>query len=221
MSPKRDKTWHQPGEHPHYAYPGHPEMEAIMRLSAVKRWHMIETRRTQTLAEHTANVALLGWYIAYRSPDAFFNPAALAIAGLTHDLDEAFTGDLPTPTKSALGKQSLAEFAYSTLPKVFQQDLLPRTALLLKLCDLADGIRFVRSNGVDATSHHARIGLEKQLTTRLAEAKDSWPPEVTLHVLNNLLMYAYEESFETGNFVAPMGIPSAFRVLAHDLARGP
>lgn len=219
-APSSTQKWWRPGEHQHYAYPGNPAIETIMRMSSVKRWHMIDTRRVQTLAEHSANVALLGWYIAITSPSAFFPHPAMAIAGLLHDLDEAYTGDMPTPTKAALGKDSLQALSARLLPKVFTEQITPECKLLLKLCDLADGIRFVRLNGVDVTSIHARVGVENQLSDHLTQAAKEWPTPVVEHVLNQVLMYAYEESFETGNYVAPMGIPAAIRVLAHDLARG-
>jgi hypothetical protein len=49
-------------------------IETVMRLHSVKRWHMIDTTRIQTLAEHSANVALLAFYIARTAPRMFFGP---------------------------------------------------------------------------------------------------------------------------------------------------
>lgn len=47
-------------------------LESIMRIQAVKRWHMIDTTRTQNLAEHSANVAMLAMLIALSAPIEFF-----------------------------------------------------------------------------------------------------------------------------------------------------
>lgn len=194
-------------------------MEAVMRMSAVKRWHMIDTTKTQTVAEHTANVSLLGYLIAVTSPDAFFSPPALAIAGLIHDLDECWTGDVPTQIKASLGKSSFEALAKKVMPDALRHNPLPRTALLLKVCDLADGIRFVRLNGIDATSLHARIGLENQLAAKFEQALTEWPTVVVDHVVQNILLYAYEDSHQTRNYVAPVGVPSNVRALADDVAR--
>lgn len=213
-------TWHVPGEHPHYAYPGiDPSMETILRMAAVKRWHMIATNRTQSLAEHTANVALLGWHIALTSPGMYFEPASLAIAGLMHDLEEVYTGDMPTPTKLAIGKDVFDQFANSVLPAPLKVGKTRRTSLLLKVCDLVDGIRFVRLHGTDASAEHARRGVEQQLLERLREADAEWPVVVVDHVIKKVLMYAYEESLQTRNLIAPMGQSPALQVLANDVAR--
>ncbi|CAB4120823.1 HD domain containing protein, partial [uncultured Caudovirales phage] len=99
-------------ENEFYAYgKNRASIEAVMRFHAVKRWHMIDTTRQQTLAEHSANVALLAYHIALHAPLMIFG-GALAVSGmaLLHDIDEVFTGDIPTHTKQHLiGLQELED----------------------------------------------------------------------------------------------------------------
>lgn len=177
-----------------YAYPdGYRQLEPVMRFHAVKRWHMIDTTRQQTIAEHSANVALLAYMLAKTAPGMFFGPAAeFAMLGLLHDLGEVFTGDVPTHTKRhILGLDQLEE---QVLPVLFEYRADINSRLLIKLCDLADGIRFIRLHGVDLTAQHAREGLELQLVQRKGEAERLWPESVFHHVSKNLHFYAYENS---------------------------
>lgn len=177
----------------HYAYgPANAEVEAVMRFGAVKRWHMIDTTRLQTLAEHSACVAALAYLIATKC-NGFFGPAwQVTGAALLHDMAEVFTGDIPSHTKSQL--MGIDELEHETLPHVWGYDVEPKVRMLIKLCDLADGIRFIRLHGVDVTSRHAREGLEEQLARRKREADEQWPGNVFAIVNSLIMFYAYERS---------------------------
>lgn len=178
----------------HYAYgPEWADVETVMRLHAVKRWHMIDTTRVQTLAEHSANVAALVFGIARACPDMYFGPS-LEAAGLAlfHDVDEVFTGDIPTHTKRQL--KGVKELERRTTPGTFWLEPPERLRPLIKMCDLADGIRFIRLHGVDVTAKHAREGLEAQLFNLREQVRAEWPKEVFLHVGRWTAFYAYENS---------------------------
>lgn len=151
--------------------------EAVIRFSAVKRWHMIETRRIQTLAEHSAAVALLVYSVALRAPGQYFgDPAQAGMAALVHDLPEVFIGDLPTHTKRRIAGVDPLEAEVT--PKEYQIPVSHRLKLLIKLCDLIEGIRFIRINGVDATANHAGDGLVEQFRAKRTQALTTWPLEV-------------------------------------------
>lgn len=180
-----------------YAYGEmHAGIEAVMRLHSVKRWHMIDTTRTQTMAEHSANVAVLAGYIAATAPDIYFGPSShLMSAGILHDIGEVFIGDIPTPTKKEVG-------GIDIMVKILEESVIPEPLNpknhggqaaweLIKICDLADGIRFIRLHGVDATAVHARSGLEKQLKSKWQEAYAKWPLPVCDHVHDLINFYAY------------------------------
>lgn len=179
----------------HLAYgPDRHAIETVMRLHSVKRWHMIDTTRQQTLAEHCANVAILAFMIAKTTPIFQFNPATVAIAALVHDIPEAFTGDIPTHTKRHL--TGLADLEKQVTHDVFNVKVDVHTEALIKLCDLADGIRFIRLHGVDMTARHAREGLERQLDTKLLAAQHElyWHESTITIVRNAIMFYAYENS---------------------------
>lgn len=202
----------------HYAYgPEHVELEAVMRLSAVKRWHMIDTTRTQTLAEHSANVALLAYVIAMGSPGMHFGPA-LIVSGwaLMHDMPEVFIGDIPTMSKRWIDDGSLDRAERLTTPFIFQGETPLAIKHLIKICDLADGIRFIRIHGADMTSDHAQRGIEKQFWDRFCELAPAWPEEVVVHTFEKAFFYAYETRIED----APHFVPDHAKQLVLDLARG-
>lgn len=176
----------------HLAYgPEHHAIEAVMRMHSVKRWHMIDTTRNQNLAEHSANVAMLAMTIALTAPLQFFDsPYVIAAAALVHDLPEAFTGDIPTHTKPHLfGLEELEDVVF---PFMFRVKISERSQGLLKLCDIADGIRFIRLHGVDGTAKHAMKGLEEQLLLRLDTAQNKWSANAYNVTRNALMFYAYE-----------------------------
>ena len=171
-------------------------IETVMRFHAVKRWHMIDTTRTQTLAEHSANVALLAFYIASECPGMFFGPS-LPLAGLAllHDVPETFTGDIPSHTKKKIS--GIDELEHKVTPLNFKRgDMLDvHQRLLIKMCDLVDGIRFIRLHGVDVTAKHAREGLEFQLSNKIEESYQlGWPDAVNKFVRQTTFFYAYEKS---------------------------
>jgi len=170
-------------------------METIMRIQAVKRWHMIDTSRVQTLAEHSANVALLAMLIARTAPAEFFDSYShVACYALLHDAPEAFTGDIPTHTKRHLtGIDELENKFTHTLWKL---EARTSTVMLTKMCDIADGIRFIRLHGVDLTGVHAQDGLAEKFAAIFKTAKEDygWPQHVLDHVKSNLVFYAYERS---------------------------
>lgn len=174
--------------------PAWRNLEVVMRFQSVKRWHMIDTTRGQTLAEHSANVSLLLFVIGVQCPQMFFGPAPMLMAyGLLHDLPEVLTGDIPTMTKGYV--EHLDKLEDAVLPKLFEVgDPLPHVKMLIKLCDLADGIRFMRLHGIGITADHAKDGLKNQLDMMVQKLASVAPPEVVQHVNAYVMFYAYEYS---------------------------
>ena len=57
-----------------------PGLEAVTRFQSIRRWHMVDTTRSQSIAEHSANVALLAYHIAIYAPEGYFGSAAGVLA---------------------------------------------------------------------------------------------------------------------------------------------
>lgn len=170
-------------------------LETVMRMHAVKRWHMIDTTRQQTLAEHSANVAMLAGLVARTAPINWFDTASLVIAAaLHHDCPESFTGDIPSHTKKFLLGADAIEYVVACVE--FDYSINEHTRALIKLCDIADGIRFIRLYGIDLTARHAQEGLEAQFHKKFHEVikELGWCEDVVAHLRGTLLFYAYERS---------------------------
>lgn len=175
--------------------PERHSLESVMRIQAVKRWHMIDTTRTQNLAEHSANVAMLAMLIAHTAPAGIFDLYTdVGAVALVHDLPEAFTGDIPSHTKKMIG--GVDDLEKLVTPKNFIFECRPSTKILVKMCDIADGIRFIRLHGIDMTAAHAQEGLEDQILKIFDRAvvEHHWPEHVIAHVKDYIMFYAYERS---------------------------
>lgn len=70
---------------------------ALWRLSVVPRWVVIPTFRRQTVAEHTYRMLVLAHLVLDKVDQALYD------AILTHDKEEAYSGDTPGPYKRMAG----------------------------------------------------------------------------------------------------------------------
>lgn len=72
------------------------------RMKYINRWGLMRNAHSETLAEHTADTAIISHLlalIAARDFGAEVSPERVATAALYHDCTEIITGDLPTPVK--------------------------------------------------------------------------------------------------------------------------
>ena len=72
------------------------KIQDVMRAGHIKRWNIINTTRTQTLAEHMYNVAMITHHMCM---ELDMNPNRMLTWALIHDIPEVVCGDIPTPTK--------------------------------------------------------------------------------------------------------------------------
>jgi hypothetical protein len=203
--------------HAHYAFPADAGIETVIRFGEVSRWHMIRTDRRQTLAEHSANVALLAMYLARTAPDMYFGSGdSIAAAALTHDIEEVFTGDIPTPVKRYL--TGLSELEKALRPEaMYPVQVTDRARELIKVCDLADTLRFIHVHGKGRVAKHAEAGIGSAMVAKAAEAWKIWPRIVAQHVFQSIYLYVYE----TRNDSAWSTVTADEKPVADDLARGP
>jgi len=177
-------------DHRFRAYPDlDPSLEVVIRFQEVKRWHMIDVAPTQNLASHSATVALLAGYIAHTCPGMYFGSSAeMMIQGLIHDIGETMTGDIPGHVKHVLGEG----------PKKLEHQLTPRwlrgtedsnTRHLIKLCDLAEAIRYVKIHGITRAASWAANQLRIVYEKHIGLVTEDWPDLVVIHVVKNLNDY--------------------------------
>lgn len=114
------------------------DMQAMWEGGETQRFHTCMTLRPDTVGQHSFGVACV---IMHVWPDA---PAKVLRAALKHDMAESYTGDLPAPSKRALGiREQFAEFEDEYLGSVgiIPENLSPVQAWVLKFADSVDGLR--------------------------------------------------------------------------------
>ena len=148
-----------------------------VRLSSVKRWHIIDTLKEQSVAEHTLNVMLivrevytrLGWKVMGDQ----FNDV------LDHDMDEVLTGDIPSPAKP---KKDWSEVSTEYL--------------ILKACDIVEGLVFINHYGMGPSGDHARRYMMDQFNDILPHL-DLKQRTVIREVYDQLMYGALSHAEET------------------------
>ena len=97
-------------------------LERFLKLSYVPRWVIVDRRKEQSVADHSfrvaaITVALLDEVHRVQHVDDDVRHRALWRA-VSHDLDEAESGDIPTPYKAKMGPE------LSVKPPVFADEVV-------------------------------------------------------------------------------------------------
>lgn len=74
----------------------------LFRMKYIARWGLMNSTRTENLAEHSLEVALIAHVLAVTGNTLYgrdYDEGRVSIAAMYHDASEIFTGDLPTPIK--------------------------------------------------------------------------------------------------------------------------
>jgi 5'-deoxynucleotidase YfbR-like HD superfamily hydrolase len=111
------------------------------RLSIVKRWVLIRTNRSQSVAEHCFNVQRIcmrisPWFSIYNSLELF----RLSQAALHHDDNEALTGDIPWTARDYVKKD---ENRIDTGAATWYNSAGDRIKAIVKLADLLEAYHFL------------------------------------------------------------------------------
>lgn len=147
------------------------------RLSLIKRWAIVPTIQTQSVAEHQFNVQrivikLASWFDLTESEDLF----DLSQAALHHDDREALSGDIPQTAKYFVKE---GESGIDTGQEVWYDEASPRIKAVVKLADLLEGIHFLTMEihlGNKYVELHQLQMIERVL--KFVRDQTDWPKHV-------------------------------------------
>ena len=116
-------------------------IQFLLAGSAVRRFHTIPTIQENTVGHHSHGVAMLLWELTRGNARV-----ELIMAGLSHDLGEQAIGDIPSPSKRAIGSEGMAALDALEEKTLFdaglQFILTEEEKVLLKMADCLDGMLF-------------------------------------------------------------------------------
>lgn len=130
----------------------------FMRAGHVKRWHIVETVRPQTLAEHLWRVTVIALELyQLMGHDAANERAQLMAAALFHDTPEIRMGDTPTPAKAFIRERA----GVGDMFKLMEEELMPEIpyiggalppelARFLKMADAIEAAHWISEHAVGA-----------------------------------------------------------------------
>lgn len=164
----------------------------IIKLSHIKRWHRMRVRREQNLAEHSFNVTAIAYNI-YQDivPEELKNDKdtnSLLVYSLFHDAGEMYTGDIASPFKD-LARKFLKnsnydgeDFFESIEDKLFPEgkeykDMVKDTPLKIisKLADILDAIAFTKLEIFGAEGEMVLIKLVGNFTKYIEQGEHDYP----------------------------------------------
>lgn len=127
-----------------------------LRASIVPRWSIIKTTRRQSLAEHNYNVSVITKYLCEKMEIEESLATKAAVDALTHDYDEIYTGDIPSPAKTK-EKREVTEV----------------TGAIIKLADALEAWLFIQHNCAD--SDEVKIWIQENLYTIISNISNNLP----------------------------------------------
>lgn len=120
-----------------------------LALSHVPRWVIVPTVRTQSVAEHSFNVAMIVQEILTRCPEVVVTHGirreAVLWYALVHDIDESVTGDIPGIAKRWMrSKRDIPDLVPDTPSAGVTLDEMR----IVKLADVIDAYTWIKVNGI-------------------------------------------------------------------------
>ena len=146
-----------------------------MRMMVVKRWGIVSMTRTQSVAEHSYNVAMMALNIYNNSRRLEVSIERVLMLALTHDLPEIHTGDMPMPLKTDDIKQAVKEYENANYPKLsaFKQQSKEIERLVVKIADIMEAITYCRRYSDDPRSNEVIQGMHDAIADLLNTVPDS------------------------------------------------
>jgi 5'-deoxynucleotidase len=157
-----------------------------LRACHVRRWHIVQVAREQTLAEHSFAVAVIAGSLAaaMRWTGLMQNNLQLKLLqwSLSHDIIEVRTGDTPTPFKRVLeqagGKgvfEKAEDLVDSDYAGAYRQIRGTDIEVIVKLADQIEAIYFLQDNGIGAHAIRVLDGLREILSKMVNDIEKDYP----------------------------------------------
>lgn len=160
----------------------HLSLSDIYRASDVTRWQIVKTMRSQSVAEHSYQVAMITARICgMLDYDREYTARAVWYA-LIHDIPEVLTGDIVSPVKKIISTNALEQFEGSirVLGSHVSEDANIRR--VVKLADMLEAVKFLTEN---ATTDHGRRVLQAISTKTSELARELEVTEVIDEILRD------------------------------------
>ena len=155
-----------------------------LRASYTKRWTIVNTIKTQSIAEHSFNVAGIAVRIATAIEwnGRFHHSQQLELMSwaLMHDIVEVYTGDIPTPFKRALELRGakILEAEQQFLPEyggMSRRAEGTEYGMIVKLADILEAIWFLKDNGIGTHAKQVLTGLYDAMYAMIDEYEEEYP----------------------------------------------
>lgn len=166
-------------------------IDKLLDCQHVKRWTLIATTAQSTVASHSFNVAMIAMDIWRRMYVKHGTIQDVCFFALIHDVDESETGDIPTPTKTAMRNNDVDPNGL-----FLTQGLCPEPPdeirKIVKLADLIDNYTFVAEHGAGGRGR----GAVAEVHGRLARAIGGASPDLR-RAANDTLSYILSRASDT------------------------
>ena len=139
----------------------------FMRAGHVKRWHVVNTTREQSIAEHSFLVTMIALELnkCFDEEGVVYDILPIVMGGLFHDISEVRYGDIPTPGKQFLKKVTnnpgiFSDIEAELLPEMpyAQVEVTGFAAQIIKMADIIEAAHWIRDNGAGT---HAKIVADR------------------------------------------------------------
>lgn len=136
-------------------------------LQHVRRFNFERCNRYQSVAEHSLLVALLCYDAAAEMGLDEREREAAAVAGMSHDLAEAVTGDIPYLVRRELGAREVDALDSKALHELGARPVETRFRPLVEFCDALELLMYLKEEAESGNVSLARIEGETMRRLRV------------------------------------------------------
>lgn len=140
-------------------------IQDLMRIQDIKRWTVVNTARQQSVAEHTCLVFFLAVEIATRLGVKWNSDTAreIGMKAMLHDIDEIYTGDIPTPAKQRMCGKCKSQLSVEADKQKTKQHEKWLIDTIVKMADIIETTEFIGqyAEGIHAVQVMAHMVNER------------------------------------------------------------